>query len=105
LATSGDNNSITIIGVAITTEQIAVLKAMIRPYIMPFTIFIPGIQPNTMKDNLNLNGFPTDNLPSTQLKYDIVASKFMTGIHNHHKLNAPVSLSNDVGLIDTVYNN
>jgi hypothetical protein len=33
--------------------------------------------------------FPTDNLPSTQLKYDIVASKFMTGIENHHKRNAP----------------
>lgn len=30
------------------------------------------------------------NLSSTQLKYDIVASKFMTGIHNHHKRNAPV---------------
>jgi hypothetical protein len=56
-----------------------------------------------MKDNLpNLNGFPTDNLPSTQLKYDIVASKFMTGIKNHHKRNAPVSLSNDLGLIGAV---
>jgi hypothetical protein len=38
----------------------------------------------------NLNGFPTDNLPSTQLKYDIVASKFMTGIENHQQSNAPV---------------
>ncbi|TRW21469.1 hypothetical protein FMM05_20170 [Flavobacterium zepuense] len=50
----------------------------------------------------NLNGFPTDNLPSTKLKYDIVASKFMTGIENHHKRNAPVSLSNDLGLIGAV---
>ena len=37
----------------------------------------------------NLNGFPTDNLPSTQLKYNIVASKFMTGIENHQRRNAP----------------
>ena len=50
----------------------------------------------------NLNGFPTDNLPSTQLKYDIVASKFMTGIENHHKRNTPVSLSNDLGIIRVV---
>jgi len=50
----------------------------------------------------NLNGFPTDNSPSTQLKYDIVASKFMTGIHNHNKRNAPISLSNDLGLIGAV---
>ena len=55
-----------------------------------------------MKDNLNLNGFPTDNSSSTQLKYDIAASKFMTGIHNHHKRNAPISLSNDLGLIGAV---
>lgn len=37
----------------------------------------------------NLNGFPTDNSPSTQLKYDIIASKFMAGIENHQKRNAP----------------
>ena len=56
-----------------------------------------------MNNNLpNLNGFPTDNLQSTQLKYDIVASKFMTGIENHHKRNAPISLSNDFGLIGAV---
>ncbi|WP_171972482.1 hypothetical protein [Mucilaginibacter polytrichastri] len=46
----------------------------------------------------NLNGFPTDNSPNTQLKYDIMASKFMTGIENHHKRNASVSLSNDIRL-------
>ena len=50
----------------------------------------------------NLNGFPTDNSPSTQLKYDIVASKFMTGIENHNKRNKPVSLNNDLGLIGVV---
>ncbi|MFP5436391.1 MAG: hypothetical protein ACLGH8_01225 [Bacteroidia bacterium] len=44
-----------------------------------------------MKNTLpNLNGFPTDNAPSTQLKYDIIASKFMTGIHNYQRRNAPV---------------
>jgi hypothetical protein len=45
-----------------------------------------------MRDQFpNLNGFPTDNSPSTQLKYDIVASKFMTGVENHQRRNAPVS--------------
>ena len=43
-----------------------------------------------MKDSLpNLNGFPTDNSSSTNLKYDIVASKFMTGIRNHQMRTAP----------------
>ena|GEM_PF-3213860 len=56
-----------------------------------------------MQNNFsNLNGFPTDNSPSTQLKYDIVASKFMTGIENHHKRNASTSLSNDLGLVGAV---
>jgi hypothetical protein len=50
----------------------------------------------------NLHGFPTDNSPSTQLKYDIVASKFMTGIENHHKRNVPVSIGSDLGLIGAV---
>ncbi|MNK23704.1 hypothetical protein D3C87_420020 [compost metagenome] len=50
----------------------------------------------------NLNGFPTDNSPSTQLKYDIVASKFMTGIENHNKRNTRTSLSNDLDLIGAV---
>jgi len=50
----------------------------------------------------NLNGFPTDNLPSTQLKYDIVVSKFMTGIENYHKRNVPISVNNDLGLIGAV---
>ncbi|MGQ2985377.1 hypothetical protein [Flavobacterium sp.] len=43
-----------------------------------------------MTDNTqNLNGLPTDNSPSTQLKYDIVASKFMAGIESHQRRNAP----------------
>jgi hypothetical protein len=49
----------------------------------------------------NLNGFPTDNSPSTQLKYNIIASKLMTGIQNHQRRNAPV-ISNDLGLIGVV---
>lgn len=40
-------------------------------------------------DMSNLNGFPTDNSPSTQLKYNIVASKYMAGIENHQRRNAP----------------
>ena len=56
-----------------------------------------------MNSNLpSLNGFPADNSPNTQLKYDIVASKFMTGIENYHKRNTPVSLSNDLGIIRAV---
>jgi hypothetical protein len=50
-----------------------------------------------MNDNMpNLSGFPTDNLSSTNVKYDIIASKFITGIENHHKRNVP-SLS--VGIV------
>ena len=51
---------------------------------------------------INLNGFPTDNRPSTQIKYDIAASKFMTGISNHDKRNATSSIANDLGLVGTV---
>lgn len=47
-------------------------------------------------------GFPIDNSPSTQLKYDIVASKFMTDIENHNKRNARTSLRNDLGLIGAI---
>ena len=36
-------------------------------------------------------GLPTDNSSSTNLKYDIIASKFMTGIGNHKKYNSPIS--------------
>lgn len=31
-----------------------------------------------------------------------MASKFMTGIHHHHKRNAPAARSNDLGLIGAV---
>jgi len=37
----------------------------------------------------NLNDFPTDNSSSTNLKYDIIASKLMTGIRNHEMRTAP----------------
>jgi len=33
----------------------------------------------------NFNGLPTDNSSSTNLKYDLIASKFMTGVENHNK--------------------
>lgn len=33
--------------------------------------------------------FPTDNSSSTNLKYDLISSKFMTGIQNHQMRNAP----------------
>ncbi|MFP9099853.1 hypothetical protein ACLI09_12445 [Flavobacterium sp. RHBU_24] len=50
---------------------------------------------------LQANGFPTDNAPSTHLKYDIVDSKFMTGIHNNHKCNVPVGFG-ALGLVGAV---
>ena len=73
-------------------------------YTSKIFIFIPGTQPKTMKDNTSsLNGFPTDSSPSTQLKYDIVASKFMTGIQNHQKRNTPPpSLVSSFSLIGAV---
>lgn len=50
-----------------------------------------------MNNNMpNLSGFPTDNSSSINVKYDIIASKFMTGIENHHKRNVP---SSSVGII------
>lgn len=37
------------------------------------------------KNFSDFGGFPTDNSSSTNLKYDIIASKFMTGVENHKK--------------------
>jgi len=37
----------------------------------------------------DFGGFPTDNSSSTNLKYDIIASKFMTGIENHNRQKTP----------------
>jgi hypothetical protein len=65
-------------------------KKLIKHISYSHFIFIP-----------NLNGFPTDNSPSTQLKYDIVASKLITGMQNHQNRNAPV-ISNGLGLIGAV---
>ena len=44
----------------------------------------------------NLNGFPTDNSSTTNLKYDLVASKFMTGVENHQRRTAPTA---SVGIV------
>lgn len=38
-------------------------------------------------------GLPTDNSSSTNLKYDIIASKFMTGIQSHNRRSATVQSS------------
>lgn len=51
----------------------------------------------------NLNGFPTDNSPSTQLKYDIIANKFMTGIESHQRRNAPSYPMISFGLVGAVF--
>jgi len=50
----------------------------------------------------NLNGFPTDNSPSTQLKYDIIAIKFMTALHNHNRRNAPSNPVVSFGLVGAI---
>ena len=39
----------------------------------------------------DFNSFPTDNSSTTNLKYDIIASKFMTGVENHRRRNASSS--------------
>ncbi|RRJ87409.1 hypothetical protein [Flavobacterium macacae] len=50
-----------------------------------------------MRNNRDFHDFfPTENSSSTNLKYDIVASKFMTGIQNHQMRNAP---SSSVGIV------
>jgi len=59
---------------------------------------------NTMNKNIpEFGGFPTDNSSSTALKYDIIASKFIVGIENHHRRNSPVpSFSAWLGFIGTI---
>lgn len=44
----------------------------------------------------DFNGFPTDNSSTTNLKYDIIASKMMTGVHNHQMRTAPAT---NVGVV------
>lgn len=46
--------------------------------------------------------FPTDNSPSTQLKYDIIASKFTAALHNHNRRNAPSNPMVSFGLVGAV---
>ncbi|WP_417357606.1 hypothetical protein [Flavobacterium sp.] len=47
-----------------------------------------------MKDNIpNLNGFPTDNSPSTQLKYDLITSKILSAIKSHQNRTTPSPVS------------
>lgn len=44
------------------------------------------------------NFFPTDNSSRTNLHYDLVASKFMTGIENHRRTQYNNSASNSAVL-------
>ena len=44
----------------------------------------------------NLNDFPTDNSSSTNLKYDIIAGKFMNGVERHQRQTAPTQSSGTV---------
>jgi len=41
----------------------------------------------------DFNSFPTDNSSTTNLKYDIITSKMMTGVRNHQRRNAHASTS------------
>jgi len=51
------------------------------------------------KNIADFSGFPTDNSSSTNLKYDIIASKFMTGIRNHERRAAPTQSTGVVGYL------
>ena len=57
-----------------------------------------------MNNNVpNFKGFPTDNSSTTNLKYDIIANKFMNGIENHKRYNRPVfSFDSSLGLVGAV---
>jgi len=44
----------------------------------------------------NLNDFPLDNSSSTNLKYDIIAGKFMTSVERHQRQTAPTQSSGTV---------
>ncbi len=48
---------------------------------------------NTNNCMSNFNTFPTDNSSTTNLKYDIITSKMMTGVRNHQRRNTPASTS------------
>lgn len=52
------------------------------------------ITKDIMSKNIpDFSGFLTDNSSSTNLKYDIITSKFMTGIQNHERRSATVQFS------------
>lgn len=53
-----------------------------------------------MNNNKDFNGFfPTDNSASTNLKYDLITSKMMTGIQNPQKRTAP---SPSIGILFSI---
>lgn len=55
------------------------------------------------KNMPDFSGFPTDNSSSTNLKYDIIASKMMTGIENHRRRKSHgLPVTEGFGLIDAV---
>ena len=68
-------------------------------------VYLHGVKkPIKMSNHIpNFNGLPTDNSSSTNLKYDIVASKFMTGFSNRQMRTAPApSLGITFGIIGAV---
>lgn len=62
------------------------------------------ITKDIMSKNIpDFNGFPTDNSSSTNLKYDIIASKFMIGVENHQKKNnQKLTLPISLGLVSII---
>ena len=55
------------------------------------------------KDISSFNGFPTDNSSSTNLKYDIVTTKFASGIENYNRRKVSTfSFSETLGLIGVI---
>jgi len=62
-----------------------------------FSYFYSAKTPAKMSNNRDFHDFfLTDNSSSINLKYDLISSKFMTGIQNHQKRNAP---SPSVGIV------
>jgi len=57
-----------------------------------------------MNNQISNFNFPTDNSSSTNLKYDIISSKFATGFRNHQMRTEPsTSLGVTFGIISAVF--
>lgn len=51
------------------------------------------------RDKGDFNGWPLDRSPSTQLKYDLLAERFSTGLDSHRKRTLPQTSSSGVSIL------